>query len=244
MSSRAYAENRCGSAGEAFDAVFVERLSGYAELVLSDGRRVLLRGVLLPHPSDDGRGKAGVLSHAAALHALKKLVVGKSVKLRSLKTPDRRGRVSAHIWVARADGHEPWVQGVLIQNGHGRVNGEEDRCASELLKLEGYARARRLGVWAYSSYRVYRAERPGPLFQRANSFQIVSGKVLDVAKTKSTTYLNFGSNWRTDVTVALRLRGYDAFELKGKIVRARGWLRLRNGPLIDVKSRQQIEVLE
>ena len=66
MSSRAYAENRCGSAGEAFDAVFVERLSGYAELVLSDGRRVLLRGVLLPHPSDDGRGKAGVLSHAAA----------------------------------------------------------------------------------------------------------------------------------------------------------------------------------
>jgi len=69
---------------------------------------------------------------------------------------------------------------------------------------------------------------------------------------RGTVYLNTGADWRNDFTARLERpavslfaeAGRDVAALKGKRVRIRGWLRLYNGPFIDVTHPQQIEVLD
>jgi hypothetical protein len=66
-------------------------------------------------------------------------------------------------------------------------------------------------------------------------------------------YINFGADWRKDFTVSIRRRDLRDFrkawgerlkKLEGKAVRVRGWLRLRNGPMIEATHAEQIEVLQ
>ncbi|MGI9373345.1 MAG: thermonuclease family protein [Hyphomicrobiales bacterium] len=241
MLSPARGESSCFSEKSTLNTALVVDVDDHAVLHLSDERRVLLHGILLPHSFDRPRKTQSSKINTVALSALKLLVEGARIKFRDVQEPDRRGRQQAHLWIV--DSQAVWVQGTLIDQGHARVSGEKGSCAQLLLQRENTARRARLGLWANPNYRIHRASNPGPLYKRAHSFQIITGTVLDVAKTKSATYLNFGPNWRTDVTAALRLRSYDAHALIGKAVRVRGWLRLRNGPLIDVESANQIEVL-
>jgi hypothetical protein len=76
--------------------------------------------------------------------------------------------------------------------------------------------------------------------------------VLTAALVRGGGYLNFGADYKTDFTLSfsreslrsLQERGVDFKSLQGVRVRARGWLRWFNGPLIDVTHPEQIEVLE
>ena len=76
--------------------------------------------------------------------------------------------------------------------------------------------------------------------------------VLDVAKVKGRVYLNFGENWRTDFTVTLSSKvsrlfkkvGMDPLALKDQRIRVRGWLRKRNGPMIQASHPEQAELLK
>ncbi|MCW8951924.1 MAG: thermonuclease family protein, partial [Rhodospirillales bacterium] len=85
-----------------------------------------------------------------------------------------------------------------------------------------------------------------------DTFQLVEGRVVDTANVKGTVYLNFGRNWRTDFTVAIHRRALRLFEktgvdpllLKGRTIRVRGWLRSRNGPMIEATHPEQIEAFE
>ena len=73
----------------------------------------------------------------------------------------------------------------------------------------------------------------------------------DAASVRGRIYLNFGLDWRTDVTVGIGKRegraferaGFDLLSLNGKRVRVRGWLRRRNGPMIEATHPEQIEIL-
>ncbi|MEQ9608241.1 MAG: thermonuclease family protein, partial [Kiloniellaceae bacterium] len=66
------------------------------------------------------------------------------------------------------------------------------------------------------------------------------------------TYLNFAEDWREDFTISLDRRaerlfteqGLDLGDYAGKRVRVRGWLKVRNGPMIEVTHPEQIEELE
>ena len=73
-----------------------------------------------------------------------------------------------------------------------------------------------------------------------------------IGHTKSATYLNFGTDYRSDFTVRIGknvlaanpdlARTLDGLTAKTVIVR--GWIDRRNGPLIDVADPSQIELID
>ena len=72
-----------------------------------------------------------------------------------------------------------------------------------------------------------------------------------VAVRRKYIYLKFGANWRDDFTIAIpaeahrmfKKSGLDPVSLQGRNVRVRGWIKSRNGPMIDASHPEQIEIL-
>lgn len=160
---------------------------------------------------------------------------------------DRHGRLLAHLFLA--DG--TWVQAAVLSDGMARVYSFPDNRAAvqELLDLEIAARTAGRGIWAEPWYAVRTIDG---LESEIDSFQLVEGRVIDVARVKDRAYLNFGTDWKTDFTLvldedALRLfeaAGVDPENFEGRRVRARGWLESFNGPMIEITHPEQIEVIE
>lgn len=211
-------------------------------------RDVRLIGVRAPKPSPDmitetsepwaeiARETLGTL----ALNRRFRLVFGDPIK-------DRYGRLLAHLH--RDDG--VWLQGELLKLGAVRVftTAENTTHAAEMLALEQEARSNARGLWAKPHYRVREAD---DVFGDLGSFQLVEGVVRATATVRGRTYLNFGPNWRTDFTIAINKEdrprftnaSLDPIHLKGKKVRVRGWVILRNGPMIEATHPEQIEIIQ
>ena len=180
-------------------------------------------------------------------------VVGRPLLLEfGPRRTDRHGRLLAQAWLAAADGtKEVWLQEMLLTQGLARVASTEDTRAlvPELLRIEAQARAAGRGLWADPAYRV---RTPADAGDALDSFQIVEGRVLAAALVRNGGYLNFGADYKTDFTLGfnreslqrLQESGIDFKSLRGVRLRARGWLRSFNGPLIDITHPEQIEVLE
>ena len=119
---------------------------------------------------------------------------------------------------------------------------------AEMLTRERAARRDGLGIW---NNRFYAIRTPQSVRRHIGSFQVVEGRVAKVASVRKNTYLNFGENWRDDFTVTLTGRarqlflkaGLDPMTLEGTFVRVRGWIKSRNGPMINASHPEQIEVL-
>ena len=179
--------------------------------------------------------------------ALEKLVLGKEISLKyGGRRTDRHGRLLAHLFTD--DG--AWVQGEMLRQGMARVYSFPDNRAevAKMLALERTARANERGIWGH---RFYAIRKISSLFPMIGTFQVIEGRVLNVAKAKGRVYLNFGDNWRTDFTVTLSSRALRLFKkantdpltLKDQSIRVRGWLRKRNGPMIEASHPEQIELL-
>lgn len=187
-----------------------------------------------------------------AKEALAEIALGKKLALSfGGVRRDRYGRWLAHLHVIENDQPGPWVQGEMLRRGLARVYSFPDNRAfvEEMLNLERDARAAGQGIWALPYYAI-RGTDPGVLRSLRNSFQVIEGRVADAAQVKGWTYLNFGADWRTDFTVAIKYRDLKAFDgilepltLKGQAIRVRGWLKEKNGPVIEVTHPEQIEVL-
>ncbi len=215
-------------------------------LRLADGRVVRLLGLAAPKPEDASDANVAKVA-AAARQTLAMLALGKPLGL-AFEGPrgDRHRRILAHV-VAK-DG--TWLAAALVTAGLARVRTTADQRsgAARLLALEAEARAARRGLWALAAFRVLDTAAAGSQLDR---FHLVEGRVIATSNTKGRLWLNFGSDWRTDFTVALdgaaqrrfKAAGVDPVALHGKIIRVRGWLRLYNGPLIDVTHPEQIEVV-
>ena len=178
--------------------------------------------------------------------ALEDLVSGRPVALRyGGRRLDRHGRHLAHLFLDEGT----WVQGALLRLGMARVYSFADNRArvADMLAIEAAARAARLGIWGHPFYAV---RNPAEAARHMDTFQLVEGRVLDAAKVKGRVYLNFGVDWRTDFTVSIgskplrlfRKAGIDPLLFEGRIIRARGWLKRRNGPMIEATHPEQIEV--
>jgi endonuclease YncB( thermonuclease family) len=224
-------------------------------LALDDGTEVRLVGALAP------RAPAGNAQEwpfeRAAVSALELLVKGRTVQLKTVgRQHDRYGRLLAHVFVA--DGGETvWVQRALVTAGHVRayaLPGNEG-CLADLLIAEETARESRRGLWASVAYQVHEASDTRELLRIAGSFAVVEGRVERVAKAGRRLYLNFGTDWRRDFSISVPptlLRGGSLGEAKiverlkalaARRVRVRGWIQRRNGPLVEISSIDEIEVI-
>jgi endonuclease YncB( thermonuclease family) len=216
-------------------------------VLLADGREVRLVGIQAPKLP---LGRAGFETWPladAAQDALDTLCRGATVTLGfGGRRMDRHGRVLAHL----TDEQGRWLQGEMLAKGLARVYSFADNrvLAAEMLALEREARAARRGIWADSFYRIRDAADVGDV---VDSFQLVEGRVVEVAIVRGRGYLNFGADWRTDFTLSLdpaSLRlvtqsGLDIASLEGRRLRARGWIKSFNGPMIEITHPEQIEVL-
>jgi endonuclease YncB( thermonuclease family) len=223
-------------------------------LVLDDGSAVRLMGALAPRARDAGAEAGTWPPETEAIKFLSDLVLGKRVKLAfGGRRKDRYGRFLAQVFLDDR-GKTEWVQGALLAGGHARMYGlpQSFACAHELLAHETEARRKRLGLWNNGVYRAMPASHPGALMRLRGKYERVIGRVASIGHTKSATYLNFGTDWHSDFTAKIAktiiaanpdlARTLDG--LANKTVVVRGWIELRNGPLIDVADASQIEVLE
>ena len=139
----------------------------------------------------------------------------------------------------------------LVRQGWARVYTFPDnrQFARELLAVEQEARAARRGMWADATYAV-RPTDPGKLERDVGTFQIVEGRVVSVAKIRGQVYLNFGDDFKTDVTAVIppdvvpmfTKAKLDPLTFKDKTVRVRGYVRSYNGPSLDITHPEQVEV--
>ncbi len=184
---------------------------------------------------------------------LEKLVLNREVVLDfGGRRLDRHGRLLAHLFISAGAG-AAWVQGDMIRLGMARVYTFADnrKWAAEMLALEDRARTARLGIWNHPFYAVRKAE-PAGLARDRNTFQVIEGRIVDAANVRGVVYLNFGANWRDDFTVRLDKKTARLFKKEGlgpktyggRPVRVRGWLKMWNGPMIEVSHPDQIELLE
>jgi endonuclease YncB( thermonuclease family) len=219
-----------------------------ATFTLADGRTIRLAGLDVPRAGMPGErgGRRGAVA-IAAQDTLSGLLAGTAVDLAPLGPgPDRYGRILAQV----VDAKSRWVQAAMVESGYARVTmfPGEAFGLRPLLALEAEARAAKRGLWALSEFRVINAEEA---IRHLDSFQLVEGRVRIVERKAGRTFLNFGEDWRSDFTIeiAARLRrqlllvGLDPAEVQGKMVRVRGWIKSRNGPLIELVQPEQIEVI-
>jgi len=161
--------------------------------------------------------------------------------------PDRYGRKVAHVYLK--DGR--WVQGEMVREGLARVypyNGK-NKHIRDLYLLEGMARKAKSGHWDSDIWPI--AQALDDVIPKDN-FHMVEGMVVEVAEIKGNTYLNFGSNWRTDFTVMVIKKDLKKFKksgfilpiLKGRRLRVRGWVFEKNGPMIRAENPMQFQLLD
>jgi endonuclease YncB( thermonuclease family) len=217
-------------------------------LRIADGREVRLVGLQAPKLPLGRKGfRAWPLADAAKA-ALARLALGRRLRLAyGGRRIDRHRRILAHL--EDADG--TWIQAALLARGMARVYTFRDNrtAVRAMYRVEAMARRARRGIWGH---RFYRVRAPAELPRAIGSFQVVEGRVRAVATVRGTTYLNFGADWRTDFTIMLRGRsrklfrgaGVDPAGLDGRRIRVRGWLRSRNGPMIEATHPEQIELLD
>jgi len=217
-------------------------------VILKDQTRVRLVGIQAPKlPLGRKEHKEWPLGQESK-KMLSDLVLDKYVTLYfGGQRQDRYGRALAHLFLP--DGL--WVQGEMLKKGLARVYTFPDNRAvvPDMIRFENQARRDNLGIWALDFYRPKDQKLSG---KYTNSFQLITGIVKDVAKVRGTYYLNFGEDWREDFTIVIKSRAARKFikadilpaSYQGKKIEVRGWLKLYNGPMIEVTHPEQIVITQ
>ena len=216
-------------------------------VILENGRQVRLVGIQAPKLPLGRTGFEKWPLADEAKDALERLVLNRPVTLAfGGQRVDRYDRLLAHLFTE--DG--TWVQARMLTDGFARVYSFPDNraLAADMLAREDSSRNSRTGIWRVPYYLVLDTDAAAKQIDR---FALVEGRVLNVAQVRGRSFLNFGDDWKTDFTVSIAPKHMKRFEAdgialedyEGRRVRVRGWLRSRNGPMIDVTHPEQIEVL-
>lgn len=88
-------------------------------------------------------------------------------------------------------------------------------------------------------------------YYKYGHFAFVAGTVLDARRVKETVYIHFSEDWRETLTIAIaaynlhkfRAAGINPLELVGKTICTSGFVKHDIGPVIEVNSPSQIEIL-
>ena len=188
-----------------------------------------------------------------AKEQLEELIMGKTLILFQTKNPKfgRQNHMGHTIVHALTKDTHTWVQATLLANGAARVRTTPYTYehVQDLLNHELDARNNKRGIWKDDAFDTL---TPDTAIDHIGSFQIVEGKIKKVAVTKNNIYLNFGDNWKNDFTIgiepsvrrALAKKNITVQNWTGKDIQMRGWIRLYNGPYIDLTHEQQIQLFD
>ena len=245
--------------GDIGERAKVVRVIDGDSLILEGGLRVTLIDIQAPKtawPEKDY--KAWPLAQEAKAY-LDTLVTGKTVQLYYHgDRRDRYGRATAQVRIVEPDtSAQIWLQKSMVTAGYARVYplGSDDGNMQVLYAAEAKARAAKRGIWdgkSTGNFYDIRTPDPNPLAQYVDSVQIVEGIVISAADVRGMVYLNFGSDYKTDFTIAISKKnakkfakqGFDLLALEGAKVRVRGWIELYNGPTIWLTNLHKLEVLD
>jgi len=220
----------------------IRSVSPLGEITFASGSKVRLLDIRLPQDNGEAPRAAAVLAS----------LEGRRVAVAAVGEADRWGRLAAEL--ALVDGTAPIdLAELLVGEGFALVDaGERDGlCRPELLALEARARQRRLGLWAGERYRPAWAGDGERLKSLVGRFGLVEGRVRSVGERRERTYLNFGSDWQTDLTVVipkrtwavLQGRGLSAASLRGRRVRARGIFEEWQGVTVEIAAADMLELV-
>ncbi len=219
-------------------------------ILLNDGKIIRLLGMDYPYV----RGSSVSEQSLAAKDRLEKLLpAGTDVNIwqsRNAKTgrTNRMGHILAHLETKKED---RWINGTLVREGLAFVQTDWNNpdMAQSLYKLEDGARQDALNIWAKGS--AYGLLNPENAQNGDGAFRVVEGTIKRAATSKNNLYLNFGEDRNKDFTVMvssglrkdLSKRGIDPMNLSGQKVRVRGWIRIWNGPFMELESAERLEIL-
>ena len=241
----------CGGAACFFSGNTLGQVNGSRAKALSgdrfqiDAQEYLLADIMAPPLYFLGREKPSYFQ--SSRNALQQWLNRREFTIEERAAPTRWGGKSVDLVTPE----QKTAQAYLVEKGAVRVAPQTDRhdFIATLLVLENTARIKKRGLWALSNYRVFDAKYA---HGATGAFHLVSGIVLTAADTRSRFYLNFGADHQTDFTASARKSfyrrwaadGVDLATLEGKALRIRGFVEEINGPSIDLKHHQQIEVVE
>jgi endonuclease YncB( thermonuclease family) len=214
------------------------------EVRLASGQTVKLSGLRLPEGETEAKAARSLLASFGDAP----VAIGATAS-----APDRWGRLPAVVTVT-TDAGPVDLNRALVAAGLALVDaGEADRlCQSALLAAEQRARDWGLGLWRLERYKPASADDLERLKALVGQFALIEGRVRSVGERQQRTYLNFGADWSTDLTVTIpkrtwqtmRDRGVTAAELRGRRVRARGMVEEWRGPAITIMVPEMLEILD
>jgi len=236
----------------------VARVIDGDSLVLADGLRVSLSAIQAPKSERIDEFSSWPLANEAG-EALRTLTAGKIVKLfYGGDKRDRYDRAIAQVYTLDAKGNpDIWLQEAMVKAGMARVYSWKgyQQDTEALYQAESEARTAKRGIWNTENtsgfYKIHNPD-PDPLAQYVDTIQVIEGVIVKTADVRRTIYLNFGSDYKTDFTIAIPKKSrrafknapYDSLTLTGARVRVRGYVELYGGPIIWLNDPNRLEVLD
>lgn len=230
------------------------RIDSATAVGLDDGTSLRFMSLLTPSPRDVAAPAPQWPPETEARSAVNELLREGRIEIAMAGAfRDRYGRRVAHAYISGKSEAGRWLQSAIIDAGHARVAPlpDETLCLREMFAREAVARAKRLGLWANPAYTVRAARETRSLLALAGTFQIVEGWIAAVGRSRNEVFLNFGRDWKWDFTAAVDLRRSPDREalverlqqMKGRLVRVRGFIERRNGPFVSLPTVDAIEDL-
>lgn len=223
---------------EGIPAKVAEIISGH-EVRLENGGNLILADIWAP--------LAGQPLYQESKNVLAALVKDKNLQLiRAAESQNRHGAVKGELY---HNGHS--ITEVMLNQGWARLYPVDIYYyPKKLLALENSARQEKRGIWQNEFYAIHSATT----IKAANPprFEMVEGKVIGIFQKKGQdAYLDFGQDWKNDFSARIPQISQKFFtrgkmrieELAGKNLRLRGWVFEKNGPMMEITTPAQIEIL-
>lgn len=159
--------------------------------------------------------------------------LGKPLPARTGK-PDRWGRITLQTPATLA----------LLQAGLAQLQPLTDAPDAAETAAEQEAIANQRGLWALDCCRRLTAETAAT---GLNSWRVVSGLVKSTTSRRDVTYINFGTDWRSDFSIIIPARLAKQLHpenWQGRTIEVRGYLSWRFGPSITLSHAAQIRLPE
>lgn len=223
--------------------VSVDSALGADTLRLDDGRIVKLAGIAIP-PAAQPDSRVFLNRH----------LQGKRAKLSPLAPlPDRYGRVIARLTFMQGE-QTRWIEQDLIKAGLAlaALTPGETACFPALLASESQARRDHEGYWGVDGSLRFAASNRDAIEAAVGRFIVIEGKIIRVSVRDYAIFLDFGEDWKRDVTIMLRKAERNRVEaalgpmkdVMGRTVQVRGIIAPGASLRLRLTSPDQFRVIE